>query len=254
MALLVSEKITFTGSQGRTLSARLDRPDHEPRAYGIFSHCFTCTKETLATFRVSQALAKKGFAILRFDYSGLGDSDGDFADTNFTTMKQDLLCAAQLLETHYQPAEILLGHSLGGTVSYAVAEQLTEIKAIISLASPSEADHILRHFGDALAQLKQGKDSAIHVAGKAYPVTPQFIDDLATHNVTQVISRLQKAILILHSPLDDMVSMQEAHQIYQAAAEPKSLVSLENANHILSDRQDSIYVANIIADWVDRYL
>ncbi|MCK4707882.1 MAG: alpha/beta hydrolase, partial [Gammaproteobacteria bacterium] len=223
--------IQFQNSQDITLAAKLDLPEN-PSHFAIFSPCFTCTKETLATYRISQMLAKKNIAVLRIDFTGLGESDGDFGDSNFNTQIDDILAANQFLQDHYQLPEILIGHSMGGTASYEAANKLTNIKAIISIASPSAPSHVLHHFGDALEHIKAGKDSEFFVAGKAYSIKPQFLMDLENHELEETIHNLHKAILIFHGENDQLVDISHAEKIFSIAQQPKSFVSLDTANHV----------------------
>lgn len=254
MTEIQSQRISFTGSQGYRLDARLDLPAGTPQAYAIFSHCFTCTKETLATYRISRLLAKKGIAVLRFDFTGLGNSEGEFADTNFSSNIEDIICAEQYLRENHQPPSILLGHSLGGTAAFVAASQLPHIKAIITIASPSEPDHVLHHFEGALIQLNRGEASEIVVAGQRYKIKPQFVDDVKSYHVRHIISELDKALLIFHGPNDRLVDVDHSRLIFDAAEHPKSLVSLHTADHILSEREDNAYVADVIYSWLQRYI
>ena len=254
MSLFRSIDIQFENSRHLTLAAKLELPAN-PICFAIFSPCFTCTKETLATYRISQHLAKKyNIAVLRLDFTGLGESEGDFADTNFSTMIDDILSANQYLLKHYQAASLLLGHSMGGTASYAAAAQLDQVKAIVSIASPFSPSHVLHHFGDALDDIRNGVSSEFYVAGKAYPILPQFLDDLEQHQPEKSIQQLNKAVLIFHGEYDKLVPIEDAEQIFSAANQPKSFVSLNKADHVLSKREDAHYVADLIYNWLTLYL
>jgi len=245
--------VSFENKQGVKLAAKLELPD-KPECFAIFSPCFTCTKETLATYRISQYLAKKNMAVLRLDFTGLGESEGDFGDSNFSTQIDDIISASLYLQTHYQKPEILIGHSMGGTASYAAAALLSDIKAVISIASPSAPSHVLHHFGPALEQIKAGNDSEFFVAGKPYPIRPQFIDNLESHHFEEVLNSLNKATLIFHGENDTLVDITQAEQLFSQLRQPKSFVSLDTADHILSDRKDCAYVADVINSWLQRYL
>ena len=245
--------IKFQNSRGITLAAKLELPEN-PEHFAIFSPCFTCTKETLATYRISRHLAKKNIAVLRIDFTGLGESDGDFGDSNFSTQINDILAANDFLQEHYQSPAILIGHSMGGTASYAAANQLSNIKAIISIASPSSPSHVLHHFGDALEHIKSGNDSEFYVAGKPYPIKPQFLSDLKNHDLDTTIHNLKKAVLIFHGENDKLVIIEHAEKIFATAQQPKSFVSLDTADHVLSDKKDASYVAEVIYSWIQRYL
>jgi len=249
--------ITFKNSRGLVLAARLELPA-EPVCYAIFSPCFTCTKETLATFRISQLLAKKNIAVLRLDFTGLGESEGNFSDSNFSTQVDDIICANRFLRDNYQPASVLIGHSMGGTASYAAtreyADELPELKAVISIASPSAPAHVTHHFGEALDKINAGESGEFFVAGKPYSVTPQFLQHLDTHGLPASLHELNKASLIFHAENDMLVDINQAYQLFEALPQPKSFVSLDTADHVLSNRQDNEYIANVIDSWLQRYI
>ena len=242
----------FENSQGTTLAARLELPEN-PDYFAIFSPCFTCTKETLATSRISRLLAKHNIAILRLDFTGLGQSEGDFGDSNFSTMIDDIHSAQKYLSQHYQAAKLLIGHSMGGTASYASAPSLKDIKAVCSIASPSSPEHVLHHFGDALEHIKSGKTSEFSVAGTQYPIRPQFLNDLSKHKFDDCLSSLDAATLIFHAENDTLVDIEHAHRLFALTQHPKSFISLDTADHILSDRNDARYVADLIYAWCKRY-
>lgn len=249
--------ITFKNSHGLLLAARLELPD-DPICFAIFSPCFTCTKETLATYRISQQLAKKNIAVLRIDFTGLGESEGDFAESNFSTQVDDIVCANRFLSEHYQPASVLIGHSMGGTASYAAASEhvneLQAVKAVISIASPSAPVHVTHHFGEALDKINAGESAQFLVAGKPYSVTPQFLQHLETHGLPESLHHLEKAALIFHAKNDALVDIEQAYQLFRALPQPKSFVSLDTADHVLSNRKDNEYVASVISSWLQRYI
>lgn len=245
--------VQFKNSRGIQLSARLELPNN-PACFAIFSPCFTCTKETLATFRISQLLAKKGIAVLRIDFTGLGESDGDFGESNFSTQVDDIISANQYLATHYQDAKVLIGHSMGGTASYAAAALLDHLNAVISIASPSAPKHVTHHFGKALDKIMAGEEAEFNVAGKPYPIKPQFLTHLEKHDLPQSLSTLNKATLIFHAEQDTLVDIEHAYTLFNALAQPKSFISLDNADHVLSNRKDNEYVADVIFSWLQRYL
>lgn len=253
MSQFQSLDVCFKNSRNITLAAKLDLPEN-PEHFAIFSPCFTCTKETLATYRISQYLAKNNIAVLRLDFTGLGESDGEFGDSNFSTMIDDIISANKYLDTHYQPADLLLGHSMGGTASYASATHLKNVKAIVSIASPSTPSHVLHHFGDALNQIKEDKNSEFSVAGKLYSIKPQFLQDLENHHVENDIKELNKACLIFHGENDSLVSIEHANKLFSLMQQPKSYISLDDSDHVLSKRSDAHYVAELIINWSDRYL
>jgi len=245
--------IKFENKQGIMLAAKLELPEN-PQCFAIFSPCFTCTKETLATYRISQYLAKKNIAVLRLDFTGLGESDGDFGDSNFSTQIDDIISASQYLEDLHQKPELLIGHSMGGTASYAAASLLDSIKAVVSIASPSTPSHVLHHFGKALDQIEAGNDSEFYVAGKAYPIRPQFVENLKLHNFDETLQKLAKPTLIFHGEHDTLVDINHAEALFSQLSQPKSFVSLDTADHVLSDRKDCAYVADVIVSWLLRYI
>lgn len=245
--------VSFKNKQGITLAAKLELPEN-PQCFAIFSPCFTCTKETLATYRISQYLAKNDIAVLRLDFTGLGESDGSFGDSNFSTQISDIISANQYLQEHYQKPELLIGHSMGGTASYAAASQLDNIKAIVSIASPSAPSHVLHHFGSALDQIKSGNDAEFFVAGKPYAIRPQFIEDLKKYTFEEMIPQLKKPALIFHGEHDKLVDISQADLLFSQLNQPKSFVSLDTADHVLSDRKDCSYVADVIVSWLQRYI
>ena len=249
--------IRFKNSRGLLLAARLEIPS-EPVCFAIFSPCFTCTKETLATYRISQLLAKKNIAVLRIDFTGLGESEGDFADSNFSTQVDDIVCAYRFLSEHYQGASVLIGHSMGGTASFAAAcehaNELQTVKAVISIASPSAPVHVTHHFGEALERIKAGEPGEFQVAGKPYSVTPQFLTHLETHGLPESLNTLNKASLIFHAEGDALVDIKQAYQLFESLPQPKSFVSLDTADHVLSNRKDNEYVASVISSWLQRYI
>ena len=247
-------RLNFTGSQGHRLDARLDLPPRAPRAYAVFAHCFTCTKESLAAYRISHRLAKHGYAVLRFDFTGLGHSQGNFADTNFSTSVADLLCAVDFLRHHHEAPKLLLGHSLGGTAAIMAAKETPEVVAVTTVASPSKPSHVLHHFGHALDDLEKGQPAEITVAGKQYPINPQFIRDVRQYKSSDIVSDLNKPLLAFHGPEDKLVGFEHAQKLSKYASQPISVVSLDKADHVLSQREDADYVADIINAWIQRYL
>ncbi|MEE9446801.1 MAG: bifunctional alpha/beta hydrolase/OsmC family protein [Arenicellales bacterium] len=246
-------KVIFDNQTGEPLAALLETPEGTPKAYALFAHCFTCSKDIAAASRISRALADEGIATLRFDFTGLGNSDGDFSNTNFSSNLQDLQSAAKFMASEYQAPDILIGHSLGGAAVLAVSQHLPSVKAIVTIAAPATGKHIEHLF--VAHKEKIAQDSAmVDLAGRQFTIKKQFLEDIARYNDTQHIERLKKALLIFHSPVDDMVSIDEAAKIYRAAKHPKSFISLANADHLLSRAKDADYVATMISTWVSRYL
>ncbi|RMH19941.1 MAG: alpha/beta fold hydrolase [Acidobacteria bacterium] len=256
---MASERVTFEGARGDRLAARLERPDGPPRAYALFAHCFTCSKDLKAAQRISRALAQRGFAVLRFDFTGLGESEGDFADTNFTSNLEDLRAAVAYLRREHQAPRLMIGHSLGGTAVLAVAGEVAEAVAVVTIGAPSDTDHLRRNLAAAAPELEEADDplasTEIRLAGRPFRIRRQLLDDLAGQNVLDRVRELRKALLILHSPVDEVVDVDHARRIYQAARHPKSFVSLDDADHLLLRREsDAVYAAEVLAAWASRYL
>jgi putative redox protein len=249
-----SERITFVGSNGDQLAARLDRPQGPVRAYALFAHCFTCSKDLFAVQRIASELALQGIAVLRFDFTGLGASMGEFANTNFSSNVGDLRHAAAYLATHYRPADLLIGHSLGGAAVLAAAGDLPEVKAVVTIGAPADTAHVIASFRAHTATIEQDGRAEVELAGRRFTITQQFLDDVRAQNLDPKIRGLQRPLLILHAPTDDIVGVDNAKRIFEAARHPKSFVSLDQADHLLSRRQDAAFVADIISAWCGRYL
>jgi uncharacterized OsmC-like protein/pimeloyl-ACP methyl ester carboxylesterase len=249
-----TERFQFTGEGGHQLAAALDLPEYAPLAYALFAHCFTCGKDGLAAKRIAVALAAKGIAVLRFDFTGLGSSEGDFANSTFSSNVADLVRAADhLRETRKAPA-ILIGHSLGGAAVLAAAEKIPEAKAVVTIAAPSDPAHVTGLFKDRLEDIREHGKVEVSLAGRPFQISREFVEDVAEQNLLAQVSKLHKALLVMHSPTDDTVGVENATKIFVAAKHPKSFVSLAGADHLLSQKNDSAYVAEIIAAWVTRYL
>jgi uncharacterized OsmC-like protein/fermentation-respiration switch protein FrsA (DUF1100 family) len=249
-----TERFQFTGEGGHQLAAALDLPEGEPLAYALFAHCFTCGKDVLAAKRIAVALSAKGIAVLRFDFTGLGSSEGDFANSTFSSNVADLVRAAgHLRETRKAPA-ILIGHSLGGAAVLAAAGQIPEAKAVVTIAAPSDPAHVTGLFKESLEDIRRHGKVEVLLAGRPFPISREFLDDIAEHSLMAQVASLHKALLILHSPTDDTVGIDNATRIFVAAKHPKSFVSLADADHLLSDKRDAAYVADVIAAWATRYL
>ncbi|MGB0747389.1 MAG: alpha/beta fold hydrolase [Magnetospiraceae bacterium] len=249
-----SEKIEFPGAMGKMLAARLDLPAGEPLAYALFAHCFTCSKEIYAAARVSAALTAHGIGVLRFDFTGLGSSEGEFANTNFTSNTQDILQAAAYLREHHQAPKILIGHSFGGAAMLAVAGQIEEAVAVATIGAPSDPAHVTHLFEGKLEEIEQQGSALVRLAGRPFTISQQFVEDIAEQKMTEAIGEMRKALLIFHAPLDGIVGVENAARIFRAAKHPKSFVSLDDADHLLSRRVDAEYVAQVISSWASRYL
>ncbi|MBL8496520.1 OsmC family protein [Nitrosomonas sp. JL21] len=246
--------VTFKNPQGESLAGVLEIPSGPIKSYALFAHCFTCSKNNPAATWITCALASQGIAVLRFDFTGLGDSSGEFSHTNFSSNVQDLLAAAQYLEDHYAAPSLLIGHSLGGSAVLAAAQELVAVKAVATIGAPATAAHLKHLFADSYHQLTQQSSVEVQLGGRAFNIRRQFIEDLEKYNSVAHIHALNKALLIFHSPADTIVSIDEAARIYTAAKHPKSFVSLDHADHLLSDSKDAYYVANVLSAWVGRYL
>jgi uncharacterized OsmC-like protein/pimeloyl-ACP methyl ester carboxylesterase len=249
-----NERFQFTGSDGQQLSASLDLPEREPLAYALFAHCFTCGKDVLAAKRIATTLAARGIAVLRFDFTGLGFSEGDFANSTFSSNVADLVRAADhLRETRKAPA-ILIGHSLGGAAILAAAGQIPDAKAVVTIAAPSDPAHVTGLFKDRVEDIRKHGNVEVSLAGRPFNITRDFLDDIAEHGLMAHVAGLHKALLIMHSPTDDTVGIDNATRIFVAAKHPKSFVSLADADHLLTGRRDAAYVADVIAAWAERYV
>lgn len=249
-------KLEFPNAQGHKLAGLLETPnDDMPIArYALFAHCFTCGKDIAAASRISRALAQKGIAVLRFDFTGLGNSDGDFANTNFSSNVQDLLAAAHTLEQEYEAPALLIGHSLGGAAVLSAAPHLPAVKAIATIGSPATAEHVQHLFQGSVDELNTAGTAQVRIGLREFTIKKQLLDDLNANTSAEHIGRLRRALLVFHSPLDNVVSIDEASKIYQAAKHPKSFISLDEADHLLSNRDDAEYVATMLAVWANRYL
>jgi len=246
------KKVEFP-SQGQHLAGLLETPDQTIRAYVLFAHCFTCGKDVAAASRISRFLVQHGFAVFRFDFTGLGNSDGDFANTNFSSNTEDLLSAARFLEQEYEAPQLLIGHSLGGAAVLAMAAQLHKVKAVVTIGAPYEASHVIHNFDAHLDSIEQSGSAKGSLGSREFTIKKQFLDDLRSQT-TEHIKHLDKALLVLHSPIDLTVDISDAEKIYKAAKHPKSFVSLDTADHLLSKSADSEYVAQTISGWASRYI
>jgi uncharacterized OsmC-like protein/pimeloyl-ACP methyl ester carboxylesterase len=246
--------IRFSATQGHELAARLELPAGEARAYALFAHCFTCSKDSKAAAYISQALAARGIAVLRFDFTGLGMSGGDFAESNFSSNIGDLLAAAAYLRRHYEAPQLLVGHSLGGAAVLAAAHEIPEARAIVTIAAPYEPKHVTRLLVHGKEEIVSKGEAQVDIGGRPFTIRRQFLEDLERHDPTQRIGALGRSLLVLHSPRDGIVPIDNAARIFMAAKHPKSFVSLEDADHLLTRADDAAYAAEVIAAWASRYL
>lgn len=248
------QKLTFPGGSGDILAARLDSPAGRPKAYALFAHCFTCSKEIFAATRIANELAKQGIAVLRFDFTGLGSSDGEFANTNFSSNIEDLLKAADYLRENFEAPQIIIGHSLGGAAVLVAADRVPEVKAIATIGAPSDAEHVIDNFSADVEEIEEKGIAEVKLAGRSFTIKKQFLDDLRGQSVTDHAAGLRKALLVFHAPRDAIVGIENAAAIYGAAKHPKSFISLDDADHLLSRRGDAVYVAQVLGAWASRYL
>lgn len=251
----MKQEISILNSNGETLNGMLDLPaNKKAKQYAIFAHCFTCSSQLSIVRNISNELTLHGFGVLRFDFTGLGHSEGDFADTNFSHNLEDLLAVNTYLTTHYEAPTLLIGHSLGGAAVLMAAQQITNIKAVATIGAPVNALHVTRLFENKKEDIMQTGEATLSIGGRPFKIKKQFLEDLDNHNAKDVIPELKIPLLILHSPQDKIVGIANAAKIYQLAHHPKSFISLDGADHLLSKKEDSVYAARCIATWADRYL
>jgi putative redox protein len=248
------EKLSFENREGQKLAALLERPATKPSAFALFAHCFTCSKDIAAASRISRALAAQGIAVLRFDFTGLGNSEGDFANTNFSSNVSDLICAADKLRHEFEAPSLLVGHSLGGAAVLAAAGEIEEAKAVVTIGAPADPAHVSHLFESSRAEIEARGSAVVNLAGRQFEIKKQFLEDIASQSLQYRIKKLRKALLVFHSPVDEIVAIDNASAIFQAALHPKSFVSLDKADHLLSRKVDSEYVAATISAWAGRYV
>jgi len=250
-----TEKLEFTGASGARLVARLERPPGgEPHATALFAHCFTCSKDLKAVVNIARALCGTGIAVLRFDFTGLGESEGDFADTNFSSSVEDLVSAARFLERECLAPALLIGHSLGGAAVLRAAASIPSATAVVTIGAPSDPAHIRRHLAGSVAEIEAHGEALVSLGGREFRIRKQFLDDLEGAGLREAIRSLGRAILVFHSPVDEIVGIENAARIFEAARHPKSFISLDRADHLLHDASDSRYVGAVIAAWAQKYL
>ena len=248
-----SRKVSFQGSQAM-LDARLDAPRGRVRACALFAHCFTCSKDIFAATRIARRLAAAGIATLRFDFTGLGASEGEFANTNFTSNVDDLVAAAHHLEAEFIAPQLLIGHSFGGAAVLAAAADIPSAQAVVTIGAPFEPEHVTHQFADAVHLVQHDGEAQVSLAGRPFRIRKQFLDDIFGQPQAQRIANLRRALLVMHAPLDQTVSIDNASGIFSAAKHPKSFISLDDADHLLRRKTDAIYAADVIASWAVRYL
>ena len=248
------EKFTFPKSNGQELAARLDMPIGNPQSYALFAHCFTCTKDIFAANRIAKGLTDHGIAVLRFDFTGLGASEGEFANTNFTSNVEDLVAAADHMRKTLNAPEIIIGHSLGSAAVLSAAKHIPESNAVITIGAPADPSHVVHNFEGSIKEIEDTGEAEVLLVGRPFRIQKQFINDVKEQNLKKDIETLKKALLVFHAPLDQTVGIENAADIYNAAKHPKSFISLDDADHLLTKRIDADYVADVIASWVDRYI
>jgi uncharacterized OsmC-like protein/alpha/beta superfamily hydrolase len=249
-----SEHLRFPGARGQSLAARLDSPVGPPVAYALFAHCFTCSKDLKAAGWISSALIERGIAVFRFDFTGIGESEGDFAGTDFSSNVDDLVAAADFLRREREAPRLLIGHSLGGCAVLAAAERIPEARAISTIAAPSDTEHLKKALVHLAPDLEARGEVEVHLGGRPFRVRRELLEDLAEDHLRGVLERLHRALLIFHSPVDATVGIDHARRLFEMAKHPKSFISLDTANHLLSDERDARYVGDVLAVWAERYL
>nr|ADM63085.1 lipase/esterase [uncultured bacterium] len=249
-----SEKTDFRGHDGQMLAARLERASGVPRAYALFAHCFTCTKDIYAARRISQGLAERGIAVLRFDFTGLGASEGDFGNTGFTSNIDDLIAAASFLREEHEAPTILIGHSLGGAAVLRAAEAIPEAAAVATIGAPADPAHVAHLLEDKADEIRDKGRATVNIGGRPFDIRAEFLDDITANRPRDYIGDLRKALIVFHGPRDQIVGIENAAEIFTAAKHPKSFVSLDDADHLLSRQQDADYVADVLSAWASRYI
>jgi len=249
------QKIVFKNKDGQSLVGRLALPaERNAHNFALFAHCFTCTKNLSAVKNISKALTAHGFGVLRFDFTGLGESEGDFEDTNFSGNVEDLLAASDYLRENYKAPSLIVGHSLGGAAVIFAASKIAEVQAIATVGAPSNPEHVTHLLKSGLEEIEQYGKAVVNLSGRDFTIKKQFVEDLQTKSLTDTVKQMRKALLVLHSPQDTTVGIRNAEEIYRAAHHPKSFVSLDGADHLMSNKQDSLYAGKVIAGWAQRYI
>jgi putative redox protein len=250
-----SKKVEFEGSQGESLSARIDEPEAGvSKGSVLFAHCFTCSKNLKAVGRISQALTDQGMGVFRFDFTGLGESEGDFANTNFSSNVEDLVKAADYMNSEFSKPRMLIGHSLGGAAVLQAAGLIDSVEAVATIGAPCNPKHVAHHLVDKREEIEEKGEARVKLAGRIFTIKKQFLDDLNEQNMDNIITNLGKALLIFHSPVDETVGIENAAHIYKLAKHPKSFISLDDADHLLTNEEDALYVGKVAGAWVERYL
>lgn len=251
----MSNVITFPNADGHQLSARLEMPaDNDPHAFAIFAHCFTCSKNLNVVTHISRALTQAGMAVLRFDFTGLGESEGDFSNTNFSTNIQDLEAAASFLANNHSAPKLLIGHSLGGAAVLIASTRIKSIDAVVTIGAPADPEHVQGLIQSDIETIAAEGEAKVSLGGRNFTIKKQFLDDVSKAEHDHQIEKIRKPLLILHSPTDQTVGIENAAKIYKLAHHPKSFISLDKADHLLNRKEDSLYVGSVISTWVERYI
>ncbi len=246
--------VKFRNDDGAALTGLIDLPAGRPRAWALFAHCFTCTKNAKAAVNIARVLADHGYAVMRFDFTGLGQSEGDFAETNFSSNVSDLLAAVRYLGEEHESPRLLIGHSLGGTAVLQAAAQLETVQAVATIGSPADPEHVARLFAGERERIEEEGEAEVDLGGRPFRIRKQLLDDLGRHDLPEVVGELRRALLILHSPVDTVVDVENATLLFTHAMHPKSFVSLDQADHLMSDEADSRYAGRVLAAWAAKYL
>lgn len=251
----MKQKLSFPGPRGNNLSAYLELPaDKQPAAYAIFAHCFTCSKNIITATRIAAGLAARGVAVLRFDFEGIGDSEGEFTETNLSTNIDDLVSACRFLEDHYEAPVLIIGHSLGGAAAIMAADSVPAVRALVTIAVPDHPSHLRDLLRDSMPAIEQRGSAEVMIGGSRFNITRQLMDDVLNHDLVEALSRLQQAILVIHSRRDETVGIEHAYRLFDAAAGSKSFLSLDTADHILSNPADAEYVVEVLYAWLSPVL
>ncbi len=248
-------KVQFSNDDGDVLSGKINLPiDQNPHNFVLFAHCFTCTKNLKAITNISRSLTSLGFGVLRFDFTGLGKSEGEFKDSNFSSNVNDLLAASRFLDKNYHAPSVLIGHSLGGAAVLAVASKMESVRAVATIGAPSHPNHVTHLFDGSIDEIKKNGFASVSIGGQDFTIKEQFLDDLKSITTKEIIDTNKAALLIMHSPQDTVVGIKNAEELYTASRHPKSFITLDGADHLLSRQSDSLYVGSVIGSWASRYI
>jgi len=250
----MAKAIQFFNAKGQMLCARLDLPQSEPTSFALFAHCFTCSKHSHAASGISNRLSRLGLGVMRLDFTGLGQSQGEFSDTSLSSNVDDLIRACRFLGEHYRNPSLIVGHSFGGVAAIVAASKLDSLQAVACIAAPSDSAHVRHLFSGEIEKIEQDGEAEVSIAGRAFRLKKQFLEDVAEAHVEKALRHLRKPIMIFHAPGDRVVGIEHAARLYAMAKHPKSFVSLDQADHLLSDRRDSTFVADVLAAWSTRYV